>query len=169
VKLGLLVCIVGLMGLAASPGPAWAADAPAPSAPAAKGGMSPVVLAKLVSLITRAGHDTDLPGPIAAALGLPNTGQPWPDRQFAVQSHGPEALHAVALGQGEGADIVLSVKGPAAISIFRADRHGALLGATTYFPETRLTMTPPAATAAADFGTECAFWAIHVDALISVE
>ncbi len=167
-KPGLLVCLIGLiglMGLSQSPGPARAADAP----PAAKGAMNPVVLAKLMSLIGRAGHDTDLPGPIVAALGLPNTGQSWPDRQFAVQSHDPEALHAVALGQGEGADVVFSVKGPAAISIFRADRHGALLGATTYVPETRLTMSPPAATAAADFATECAFWAIHIDGLASAE
>jgi hypothetical protein len=127
--------------------------------------MNPAVLARLLGLIARAGRDTDLPPTIAAALGLTAAGKPWPDRQFAVQSHDSGALHAIALGQGDGADIILSVKGPAAISIFRADHQGVLISATSFFPETGLTMTPPAAASKNDYAAECAFWAIHLDDL----
>ncbi len=143
------------------------------SSPAAHGPMNPAVLARLLALIAKAGHDTELPPSIATALGLTGAAagaaKPWSDRQFAVQSHETGALHAIALGQGDAADIILSVKGPAAISIFRADHNGRLISATSYFPETGLTMTPPSAAARTDYAAECAFWGVHIDELAGVD
>jgi hypothetical protein len=153
------------MGLTPFAGPARAADPPAPAGAA----LRPDVLARLHDLVARSGHDTELPGSIAGALGLGASPQPWPDRQFAVQSRDTGALHAVALGQGAAGELILSVKGPAAILIFLTDRRGALVAAASYFPETKATMTPPMAAARADFAAECAFWALHIDGLTASE
>jgi hypothetical protein len=155
----------GLLLLPFAPDGVLAADGAGPAHPA----MNAAVLARLLSVIGKTGHDADLPASIATALGLPNTGQPWPDRQLAVQSRESGALHVIALGKGEGDDIVLSAKGPAAISIFRVDRQGGLISATNFFPQTGLTMTPPAAASRADFAAECAFWAIHIDDLTAAD
>jgi hypothetical protein len=162
----MLARLTGLLILTVAPVHVMGAEA---SPATAHGPMNPSVLARLLAVIAKGGHDTELPPAIATALGLTASGKPWPDRQFAVQSHESGALHAIALGQGEGADIILSVKGPAAISIFRADHQGTLIGATSYFPETGLTMTPPAAASRIEFAAECAFWAIHIDDLTGPE
>jgi hypothetical protein len=159
-----LALLAGLLVLPLVPVPAKA-EATAP----VKSGMNSAVLAKLLALVARAGRDTALPPAITAALGLPGGGKPWPDRQFAVQSHDSGALHAIAVGEGDGADIILSVKGPAAISIFRADHQGALISATSFFPETGLTMTPPTAASKTDYAAECAFWAIHIEDLAGAD
>ncbi|MDB5481481.1 MAG: hypothetical protein JWO83_2534 [Caulobacteraceae bacterium] len=145
-------------------GPAPALGQPAPPF---RPGMPPAVIDKLLKLIAALGVDTVLPAPIAAALGLGAAGQPWPDRQFAVQSEQDGSHHAVAIHRGADPDMIFSVSGPAAISIFRAHRDGALVGATAYFPETHLTANLPLGQSQADFAAEGAFWAAHVDALLN--
>ena len=144
--------------------------APAPSrsqATAPRAPMPPGVIEKLLRLIAAVGVDTTLPGPIAAAVGLVAGGQSWPDRQFAVKSDDDGALHAVAIHRGSDPDMVFSVSGPAAISVFRARRDGTLMAATAYFPETHLTANLPLAQSQADFAAQGVFWASHVDALVN--
>jgi hypothetical protein len=124
------------------------------------------VIDKLLKLIAAMGVDTTLPAPVATALGLTANAQPWPDRQFAVQSTEAGTLHAVAIHRGAEPDMVFSNRGPAAISIFRAHRDGSLVGATAFFSETHLTISPPPAQSQTDFAAEGAFWAAHVDTLM---
>jgi hypothetical protein len=125
------------------------------------------VIEKLLKLIAAAGVDTALPAPVAAALGLATGGQPWPDRQFAVQSTDSGALHAAAVHRGAEPDMVFSVRGPAAISIFRVRRDGTLVSATAFFSDTHLTASLPLTQSEADFAAEGGFWALHVDGLSS--
>jgi hypothetical protein len=144
--------------------------APAPSwsqATAPRGAMPPGLIEKLLKLIAAVGVDTALPAPIATAVGLVVGGQPWPDRQFAVKSDDDGSLHAVAIHRGSDPDMIFSVSGPAAISVFRARRDGMLVAATAYFPETHLTANLPMAQSQADFAAQGAFWAAHVDALVN--
>jgi len=141
--------------------------ATAQTATPARPGVQPAVIDKLLKLIAAMGVDTDLPAAVAAALDLSANGQPWPDRQFAVQAAQDGALHAVGVSRGAEPDIVFSVRGPAAISIFRVHRDGTLVGATAYFSDTRLTASLPLAQSQADFSAEGVFWAAHVDALVS--
>jgi hypothetical protein len=130
-------------------------------------GVPPGVIDKLLKLIVAAGVDTVLPASVGTALGFPANGQPWPDRQFAVQSTESGTLHAVAINRGAEPDMIFSTRGPAAISIFRARRDGTLVSATAFFSDTHLTATLPPAQSQADFTAEGAFWALHVDALVS--
>jgi hypothetical protein len=132
----------------------------------ARPAVQPAVIAKLLKLIAAMGVDTDLPAPVAAALGLSANGQPWPDRQFAVQAAQEGSLHAVAIPRGGEPDMIFSVRGPAAISIFRAHRDGVLVGATAYFSDTHLTASLPLAQSQADFVAEGSFWAAHADELL---
>ena len=146
--------------------------APPPSrgqpAPPARPAISPAVLDKLLKLIAGLGVDTQLPAPIAAALGLGDAAQqPWPDRQFAVTSDQAGTLHAVAIHRGSDPDMVFSVSGPAAISVFRAHRDGTLVAATAYFPQTHLTASMPLGQSQTDFAAERVFWATHVDGLMN--
>jgi hypothetical protein len=145
-----------------APPPSWSEPAP-PARPA----MPPAVIDKLLKLIAALGVDTVLPAPIATALGLGAAGQPWPDRQFAVQSEQDGAHHAVAIHRGADPDIVVSVSGPAAISIFRARRDGTLVGSTAYFPDTHLTADLPLGQSRTDFAAEGVFWTAHVDGLLN--
>ncbi len=151
---------LALAPLAATP--SW--GQPAPPAPRA---MPPGVVEKLLKLIAAMGVDTSLPAPIAAVLNLGVAGQAWLDRQFAVKSDDDGSLHAVAIDRGADLDMVFSVTGPAAISVFRARRDGTLVSATAYFPETHLTANMPLAQSRADFGAEGVFWASHVDSLVN--
>lgn len=145
-----------------APPPSWGQPASG-SGPA----IPPAVIDKLLKLIAALGVDTELPKPIAAALGLGAAGQPWPDRQFAVTSDQNGALHAVAIHRGPDPDMIFSVSGPAAISVFRALRDGTLVSATAYFPETHLTASLPLGQSRTDFAAERVFWAAHVDGLIN--
>jgi hypothetical protein len=136
-------------------------------AASARPAVPPGVIDKLLKLIAAMGVDTDLPAPIAAALSLGAAGQPWPDRQFAVSSDEDGAHHAAAIHRGADPDMIFSVSGPAAISIFRAHRDGTLVTATAYFPETRLTASLLPGQSRTDFATEGVFWGAHVDALMN--
>ena len=125
------------------------------------------LLAKMLKLISLMGADRDIPPPIAGALGLAATGEAWPDRQFAFEWKPSATLHAVAISRGADPDIVLSVRGPAAVSVYRAHRDGTLVSATNFFLETKQIATLSPAEARAGFSRECAFWAAHIDALES--
>ena len=143
--------------------------APAPSAPApapagAPRPINPAVLAKLLKLIASAGADIDVPVTVAGPLGL-GDGKAWPARQFAVHASATGSVHAVALGRGDDQDIVFSVRGPAAVSVFRAHRDGTLVTATNLFEGTNQATTLPPGEAQADFAAEGAFWAANVDAV----
>ena len=130
-------------------------------------GFTPILLEKLLKLIAALGVDTSVPAPVASALGLSSDGQPWPVRQFAVQSTAEGTLHAVAIHRGEQLDLVFSTRGPAAISIFRTHRDGVLVTATDYFSQTHLTASPPLTQSQTDFAAEATFWSVHVDDLLS--
>jgi|SRR5579859_6637073 len=156
----LILTALALAPLASPPARGQPAPPPRPAIP-------PGVIDKLLKLIAAMGVDAVLPAPIAAALGLGAAGQPWPDRQFAVQSDQDGAHHAVAIHRGEDLDMIFSVSGPAAIAIFRVHRDGTLAAATAYFPDTRLTADLPLGQSQTDFAGEKAFWAAHVDALVN--
>ena len=142
------------------PAPALAAPAP-PGAPRA---INPAVLAKLLKLIASAGADIDVPASVAGPLGL-GEGKAWPARQFAVQASATGSVHAVALGRSDDQDIVFSVRGPAAVSVFRAHRDGTLVTATNLFEGTNQSAALPPGEAQADFAAEGAFWAANVDSV----
>jgi hypothetical protein len=143
--------------------PARSGAQPSPSEPRA---IAPDVIAKLLKLIAAMGADTDLPAPIAVALGLAGSAQPWPDRQFGVQSDQDGAHHTVAIHRGGDQDMVYSVSGPAAVSVFRVSRDGALIKATAFFPDTGLTADLLRGQSLTDMAAEGRFWAAHVDALV---
>jgi hypothetical protein len=157
--------LIQTTALALAPFAPAAVRAQTPSSP--HQGVPPSVVDKLLKVIAALGVDTILPGPVATALGLTADAQPWPDRQLAVKSADSGVLHAVAIHRGGDPDMVFSVPGPAAVSIFRARRDGALVGATDFFSGTRLTANLPLAQSQADFAAEGAFWAAHVDGLMS--
>ena len=145
-----------------------------PRAQAAKANLAPAdatvttgLLAKMLKLISVEGADRDIPPPIAGSLGLAAAGEAWPDRQFAFEWKPSATLHAVAISRGADQDIVLSVRGPAAVSVYRAHRNGTLVSATNFFLETKQIATLSPAEAQAGFSRECAFWAAHIDALES--
>jgi hypothetical protein len=128
--------------------------------------LTPQVLSKMLSFNAANGHDGEMPAPITAALGLTAAGQSWPDRQVAVVAHDTGAVHAIAASRGVDKDIILSVKGPVAISVFRIRSDGALVGAVEFFLATKLAspMTPDEARAT--FADECAFWSAHINGLV---
>ena len=152
--------VAALLAFAPAGPPALAAATPADQA------LSPALRAKLAQLISKAGHDREIPGPIAGALGLTPAGAPWPDRQFAFQWNGAGAFHAVAVGRGAGQDIVLTVRGPAAVSVFRARADGKLDRGVNLFLQTNQTMPMFPAEAQAEFAAELSFWAANIDAVM---
>ena len=162
--------------LTAAPLPLDAAFAQAPTAkptadgaglipPATKSPINPDMLARILKIISSAGHDGELPASIAGPLGLTNPAQAWPDRQFAVQGNETGAVHAIAISRAADSDLVFSVRRPAAISIFRAHRDGTLVDAVDFFPGTQQSMKAPVGQARTDFAAECAFWAKTLAAL----
>ena len=156
--------LVMITAVAAAP---FAARTQTPPAHAAESVLAPSVVAQLLTLNAASGRDGEMPAPIAVALGLSTAGQPWPDRQVAVVSNDTGAVHAVAVGLGGEKDIILSVRGPVAISAFRVRRDGTLVSATEYFTTTKLTSPMQPAEARSGFAEECAFWAAHVDRLLA--
>ncbi len=128
-----------------------------------QGGLAPAVLTKMLELNTASGRDGDMPAPIAAALGLTQTGQSWPDRQIAVASHDTGMVHALAVSRGADQDLILSVRGPVAISAFRMRRDGTLVSATDYFTATRQAAPLSSERSRAGFADECAFWSAHIE------
>lgn len=133
---------------------------------AADGVLAPSVLAQMLRLNTASGHDGEMPGSIAVALGLTTAEQPWPDRQVAVVSNDTGAVHAVAVGLGSVQDVILSVRGPVAISAFRVHRDGTLVSATNFFISTKATSALPPEQARSSFIDECAFWSSHIGRLV---
>jgi len=137
------------------------------NAPIAPGVLAPEVLAKVLNLISLVGSDRDLPAPIAGSLGLAVSGQPWPDRQFAVQWTPTRTLHAVAISRGADPDLIFSVRGPAAVTIFRTHRDGTLVSATNFFMQTNQAVPLRPDEARAGFAAERAFWTNNIDALVA--
>jgi hypothetical protein len=123
------------------------------------------LLARMLKLTSPGGASSELPAAIAQALGLGADGKAWPDRQYAVEATSTGAVHAIAVGRGEDPDVVISVRGPAAISIFRVTLTGKLVAAVNFFPETKLTTPMPLAQARDALWQERAFWAAHIDQL----
>jgi hypothetical protein len=144
----------------ARPSPGATAQPPAPA-------LNPKILAKLLDLISTYGVNTQMPGPITDAMGVTTGAQTWPVRQFAVQANATGVVHAIAIGPGTDPVILVSMRGPAAISIFRVRRDGTLVSGVDYFVQTRQTTALTPAQAVAGFGDECAFWATHMDSLPS--
>jgi hypothetical protein len=144
---------------------AQAASTPAPAAASSGRAVTPDMLATMIKLSASIGMDSQLPAPIAAALGFSTAGQPWPDRQFAVQSNATGTVHAVALSRGSDPDIVLSVRGPAAISVFRVRRDGALVSAVNFFTQTKQTAPLSPLEARSGYEAECVFWVTNLDHL----
>ena len=122
---------------------------------------------KMLQLITLAGRDRDIPAPISSALGLTPAGTAWPDHQFAFQWNGSGTVHAIAISRGADKDVVLTVRGPAAITVFRARPDGTLDRAVSYFLQTQQTMPLPLGEARAQFSDELAYWAANIDAVIA--
>jgi hypothetical protein len=120
----------------------------------------------MLQLITKAGRDRDIPAPISSALGLTAAGTAWPDYQFAVRGNGSGAVHAIAFSRGTDKDVILTVRGPAAITVFRARPDGTLGTAVNVFVQTNQTLPLPAGEARAQFADEVAFWAANIDTVI---
>lgn len=136
------------------------------ASPATSSTMTPDLRAKLVKLVSASGLDRDVPSALAGNLGLAAAGASWPDRQFTVRLDAASPLHAVAVGRG-GADqdMVFSVRGPAAISVFHVGPDGTLKSAANFFLQTRQAMTLPLAEARSEFASELAFWTANIDAV----
>ena len=140
-------------------------DSTGPAQPATKSPVTPDMLARILKFIASAGHDGELPATIAGPLGLATAAQAWPDRQFAVQGDETGTVHAIAISRAADSDLVFSVRGPAAITVFRAHRDGTLVDAVDFFPGTQQSMKAPPGQARTDFAAECAFWSKTMAAL----
>jgi hypothetical protein len=142
------------------------APAVANASPASSSGMTPDLRAKLVKLVSASGLDREIPAALAGNLGLAAAGATWPDRQFTVRLDAASPLHAVAVGRG-GADqdMVFSVRGPAAISVFHVGPDGTVKSAASFFLQTGAAMTLPLAEARSEFAAELAFWTANIDAV----
>jgi hypothetical protein len=70
------------------------------------------------------------------------------------------------MNRGPGQDIVLTVRGPAAVSVFRARADGTLDKGVNLFLQTNQAMPMPAAEAQAEFTAELRFWAANIDAVM---
>lgn len=132
---------------------------------AADGPLAPDLLGKMLKLISLMGSDRDIPAAIAGSLGLEGAGRSWPDRQFAVQWNPTRTLHAVAIGRGGDQDLIFSVRGPAAVSVFRTHRDGTLVSAVNFFMQTNQAVLLSPADARAGLAAERAFWTTNIDAL----
>jgi hypothetical protein len=140
----------------------WGANA----APASSSTLAPELRAKLVKLTSASGMDREIPAALASNLGLAAAGATWPDRQFTVRLDAKSPLHAVAVGRG-GADqdMVFSVQGPAAISVFHVGPDGTLKNAANFFIQTGWAMPLPLAEAQSEFAAELVFWTTNIDAV----
>lgn len=131
--------------------------------------LPPAVMSQLLKAIADKGRDTTLPATIAPDLGLAAKGAAWPDRQFAVQSQATGMVHAVAAGAAPDSDLVLSVRGDAAITLFRVRRDGTMAGAVEFFPQTQFSSPALPGDAAREFDAEILFWARTLEALAAPE
>ena len=154
----LMLAAVGLQ----VPGAASAQTAPA-IRPAHS--LPPALMAQLLKAIAAQGRDTALPASIAPDLGLTAKGAAWPDRQFAVQSQATGMVHTAAAGPAPDSDLVLSVRGDAAIPLFRVRRDGTMAGAVEFFPQTQLSSMALPGDAARDFDAEILFWTRTLESL----
>jgi hypothetical protein len=164
-RLGRFVLIASLALSSTSFGAkAWAASPPATADHSVA--LSPELRAKMLKLISTMGRDREVPAPIASALGLTPAGTAWPDRQFAFQWNGVGTAHAIAIGHTGEQDIVLTVRGPAAIEIFRTRPDGTLKSAVNFFLQTSQAQPVASAEARSELTAELAFWAANIDAVL---
>jgi hypothetical protein len=161
-----LILAAVLAALVSAPAPAWAQVAPG-SGSDQRPAITPDMVTKILGLMPSIGMDTQLPAPVASALGLTVTGQGWPDRQFAVQANDTGTVHAIAVSRSADPDILFSTRGPAAITVFRLRRDGVLVSAINFFTLTRQTAVIPPTEARTEFTTEKVFWLTSLDALIA--
>lgn len=162
-----VIALSALLLLTTTPGRALAEAAGSPPPAESRAVVTPTLAAKLRKLVDAAGAESALPASIATALGFTAGGQPWPDRQAAVQSHGTGTVHAVAVGATPGGDFALSVRGPAAITVFRVRADGTMAGAVSYFQDTKQAMALFPGQAKTDFAAEVVFWSSTIDGLIT--
>lgn len=155
----------GILAILALPAMAAKAQSPASAPAPADRAITPVLRGKMLQLITKAGQDRDIPAPISSALGLTPAGTAWPDYQLAIRSNG-ETVHAIAFSRGTDKNVVLTVRGPAAITVFRARPDGTLGSAVNLFVKTNQTLPLPVGEAQAQFADELAFWAANIDTLL---
>lgn len=147
--------------------PVGSTEAPVAAVSNSGSALTPEVMSKMEQLIASKGRDKELDAAFASALGLTATGQKWQERQIATRSSSSNLVHGFAISRGGDQDVVLYIRRPKAIYIFRAHRDGKVVTALVCDNQTgQITMRGPAE-AQGELGVELAMWASNVDDLIS--
>jgi hypothetical protein len=157
----------GSAGIALPPAPAETPTAAPPaSLPAASGPVfNAEVMNKVLQLISSKGKDGTVSPAIASTLGL-TSGETWLDHKVAVIA--PDKMnHGFAISRGADQDVVLYVRYPDTVHIFRAHRDGTLVAALTYNNQTQAIVVLPIAEAQAEHASELAIWAGSIDKLLT--
>lgn len=166
---GIALTITLALGASASGGLRAQSLAPLTQNPSVASSLTPEFISRMLTLMSLRGSDHEIPAPFANALGLTPAGESWLNRQVAAKGQATEFLHGFAVSRGSDTDLVLSVRNPDALLVFRAHREGALLGALRFdFKTKQITPLDPKLARTA-FADECAFWKSSVDALIKYE
>jgi hypothetical protein len=141
------------------------AQTAAAAGPASAPALPPAVLARLLKLMAVSGVDSEMPASIATALGVTTAGPSWPDRQLAVESSASGSVHALTMGRGDDMALMLSARGPAAISVYRIRRDGVVVSGVDYFLQTKQVTPLTPAQVEAGFAAERSFWMANIDRL----
>jgi len=126
--------------------------------------LTPELMRRMLQVITLKGNDGNVGTGIANPLGLSATGQRWPWRRIGSNAT-DKLVHVFGVSRGPDQDIVVYVRRPTDLVIFRANRDGKAV--TALISNTQLTETtmlsPADAQEKLDF--ELRFWAKNIDAI----
>jgi len=134
--------------------------------PSVASSLTPEFISRMLTLLSLRGNDHETPARFANALGLTPPGVSWANRQVAAKGQATEFIHSFAVSRGSDTDLLLSVRRPDALLVFRAHRDGTLVSALSYDLKTKQIGPLDPKVARTDLADECAFWASSVDALI---
>ena len=130
--------------------------------------LTPQLMTKMLQLIALRGIDRELAAEFANPLGLTNPGQSWPNRQVASYGVPSKFNHGFAVSRGSDQDIVISLRSPETIYVFRSNRGGKIVAARSCDIKNggQITMLD-FADAQKALDNEIRFWAKNVDKLIA--
>jgi len=131
--------------------------------------LTPQLMTKMLQLIAVSGSNRELAAEFAHPLGLTATGQSWPNRQVASYGIPSNFNHGFAVSRGSDQDVVLSLRTPDTIYVFRSDRHGASATALSCDVKNGNIITLNFVNARKALDNEIRFWAKNVDKLIQMK
>lgn len=72
--------------------------------------LTPELMSKMLKLISKTGHDKDLPANISYELGLAAEGQSWPYQMVTYDSTGDKFSHSFSVSRGTTQDVLVVIR-----------------------------------------------------------